>query len=371
MTDENATKSIPFIGTAITRRTFAKSLVAGALMTPFVNRYVTSASAQGTGVVNFANYGGSYGDAMREVWFEPFEKETGIKVNAGPGASLALAKLQLQNPAGAEWDIIDLTNGGYINAVKQDILLPLDKNLVDTSQLLPNYTGTHGFCYVTFVLAAGWNKTSVSQGPQNWAEFWDRSKFPGKRSLGVVNTAGDAIEVAMLADGVAPKNMYPIDVDRAFKSLEKLGRDNIVWTQSLQEPVQRIGSNETPLGAIYTGRAIMANRNGANIGFSVKQGIVGGDSLGVISNSRNKKEAFRLLNFMATRGDLAAKFAAITSYGMPHKDLESMLPKEAEDVRVALPTNPDLQKNGLISNDAWWADNLASVVARYQEWQLG
>ncbi|EJJ26714.1 extracellular solute-binding protein [Rhizobium sp. CF142] len=365
--------SSPILTSALTRRSFAKTLAAGVLATPFVNRYVSSAQAQaqGTGVVNFANYGGSYGDAMREIWFDPFEKETGIKVNSGVGASLALAKLQLQNPSGAEWDIVDLTNAGYINAVKQGILLPLDKNLVDTSQLIPEYVGTHGFCYVTFVLAMGWNKATVKESPSSWAELWDKSKYKGKRSLGVVNTAGDAIEVALLADGVATSAMYPIDVDRAFASLDKLGRDNIVWNQTLQEPVQRIGSNETPVGAIYTGRAIMANRGGANIGFSVKQGIVGGDSLGVISNSKNKKEAFTLLNFMATRGDLAAKFAAKTSYGMPHMQIESLLPKDADDVRVALPTNPDLLKSGLIVNDTWWADNLAAIVNRYQEWQLG
>jgi putative spermidine/putrescine transport system substrate-binding protein len=352
------------------RRSVLKAGVLAGLGAPFINRLVPSARAQGAGVVNYAGYGGSYGDALREVWFEPFEKETGIKVNLGSGASLALAKLQVLNPAGAEWDIIDLTNAEYITAVKNDMLLPLDRNLVDTSELLPSYVGTHGFCYVTFVWVMAWNSKLVGKGPTSWTEFWDKTKYPSKRTMMTVQNDGVSIEAALMADGVPADKVFPIDINRAFTSLDKLGKENIIWAQSLQEPVQRIGSGETPLGGIYTGRAIMANRAGANIGFSVNQGIIGGDTLGVIKNSRNKKQAFALLNFMASRGDLAAKFAARTSYGMPHKKLESLLPKDADDVRRALPTNPDLLNSGLIVNDKWWADNLPTVVARFQEWQL-
>ena len=37
-------------------------------------------SAHGKGEVIIATFGGSFGDAQRAAYFEPFEKETGIKV---------------------------------------------------------------------------------------------------------------------------------------------------------------------------------------------------------------------------------------------------------------------------------------------------
>ncbi|EJJ26701.1 extracellular solute-binding protein [Rhizobium sp. CF142] len=361
------------IKTNITRRRLLANVAAAGLAAPFINSVVRPANAQSKGVINYAGYGGSYGDALRETWFEPFEKETGIKVNLGPGASLALAKLQNGDGKTAQWDMIDLTNAEYITALHQDLLAPIPAGSVDDSQLVSGYLKSHGFSYVTYVWVMGYNKSKITDAnaPQTWSEFWDTKRLPGKRALMAVQTDGDALEAALMADGVDRSKLYPIDLDRAFKSLDKLGRDDIIWTTSLQEPVQRIGSGETSLGGIYTGRAIIANRQGANIGFSLKQGIIGGVTNAITKSSANTKEALELYNFMATRGDLAAKFTARTSYGFPHKDVEKLLPKEADDIRAALPTNPDLLSSGVVVNDEWWSTNLASAVARYQEWQLG
>jgi len=354
------------------RRTLLKGAAIAGITAPFINRLVTPAKAQGTGVVNYAGDGGSYDEIMREVYFDPFEKETGIRVNSGVGTGLAVAKLQTMNSGGAEWDIVDLTNAEYTSAVRQDLILPMDAKKVDTSKLLPKYVMSHGFTYVTYVWVMGYNKNLINDAdaPQSWADFWDTKRYAGKRTLRPAASSGSVIEAALFADRVTANQMYPIDVDRAFASLEKLGKDNVVWSDSLQEPVQRIGSGETPLGAIYTGRAILANRAGANIGMVLNQGIVGGSALSVIKNSNNKDEAFALLNFIATRSDQAAKFVMKTSYGTSHVDLESLLPSDADEIRATLPTNPDLQKSGLVINNDWWADNLSSVAARFMEWQL-
>lgn len=355
----------------ITRRSLIKGTAAAGLAAPFINSLVRPAWAQSQRQVSFAGYGGSYGDALREVWFDPFEEETGIKVNSGPGASLSLLKLQLENPNGAEWDIVDLTNAGYITALEEDLLLPVDGR-IDFSKILPEYVGTHGWSYVAFVYVIGRNNGLIAEAdaPHSWAEVWDTGRYPGKRALNNVNTSGVSLEVALMADGVMPADMYPLDLDRAFASLEKLGRDNIVWGMSLQDAVQQIGSGETPVGGIYTGRAIMANRQGADIGFSLEQGIIGGDTIGVTKNSNNVDEAFELLNFIATRGDLSAKFTEKTSYGIPHVDVESLLSADADDIRASLPTNEKLRETALINDSAYYAENMPMVLERFQEWQL-
>lgn len=347
-------------------------MAAAMVSAPFINQIVRPARAAGTGVVNFAGFGGSYGDALREVWFEPFEKETGIKVNMGVGASLALAKLQTVNPNGAEWDIIDLPNPAFITAAKENMLLPVDGK-IDFSKILPKYVGPYGWSYTTFVYVVGRNKSLISnaEAPQTWADMWDTKRYSGKRALNNVNTSAVSLEAALMAAGVKPTDMYPLDLDRAFASLDRLERDNIVWGMSLQDPVQQIGSGQTPIGGIYTGRAIMANRQGAGIAYSLKQGIIGGDSLGVIRTSKNKNEAFALLNFIATRGDLSAKFVERTSYGIPHIDVEKLLPKDARDISAALPTNPVLQETALFNNAEYYAQHMPEVLRRFQEWQLG
>ncbi len=353
------------------RRRLLKAASAGLAM-PFVPRLIRPARAA-TRTLNIASYGGSYNDALRKAWCDPFEKETGIKVNLGTNASLSLAKLQVMNAGGAEWDIVDLTDAEYPVAVSQNILQPMDAKRVDTSKIFPEYVKSHGFGYALYVWVIGWDRRKISDAdaPKTWAEFWDTKKYPGKRSLLNVKTNGHSINSALLADGVPMDKLVPADIDRALKSLDKLGKSNIIWDNTNQEPVQQLMSGESVLAGIYTGRAIIANRGGAQIGYTLNQANIGGDYFGVIRTAKNPDEAFAFLNYIATRGDRAAEFTAITSYGVPHMELADLLPKDISDIRDALPTNPALKGKVYIEDAEWWSQNLEKISLKFQEWQLG
>lgn len=357
-------------GTRTARRRVLKAAAAGLVLSTS-GALIRSASAQSR-TLNIASYGGSYGDALKKAWLEPFEKETGIKVNLGVNASLSLAKLQTMNPNGAEWDIVDLTGPEFSIATRQDMLLPMDPKQVDTSRLLPEYVRSHGFGYAAYVWGMAWDRRKISDAaaPKSWADFWNTQKYPGKRSLITVNTNGHALEAALQADGVPPSRLYPLDIQRAFKSLDKLGRDNIVWASTNQEPVQRLTSGECVLAGMYVGRSIMANRSGANIGFTLDGAAVAGDFLGVIRNARNKPEAFALLNYIATHPERAAEFTAITSYPVPIRGIEALLPASAADVKAVLPSNPDVRAKVFYEEDDYWASNLPQVAAAFKAWQL-
>lgn len=352
------------------RRRILRAFTAGLALSTSAG-LIPRASAQ-TKTLNIASYGGSYGDALRKAWLDPFERETGIKVNLGVNASLSLAKLQTMNPNGAEWDIVDLTGPEFSIATKQNMLLTMDPKSVDTSKLLPEYVTGYGFGYAAYEWGIAWDRRKISDAnaPKTWAEFWNTQKYPGKRSLITVNTNGNSLEAALLADGVPASKLYPLDVDRAFKSLDKLGRQNIVWATSNQEPVQRLTSGECPLAAMYVGRAIMANRGGASIGYTLNGAIVAGDFLGVLKNARNKPEAFALLNYIATRPDRAAEFTAITSYPVPIKGIEGLIPASAADVKAVLPSNPAVHSKVYFENVDYWANNLPQVAAAFKAWQL-
>jgi putative spermidine/putrescine transport system substrate-binding protein len=339
------------------------------LLTPFAPNLASPALAQSR-TLNVASYGGAYGDALRKAWLEPFEKDTGIKVNLGVNASLSLAKLQVMSSS-PEWDIVDLTGSEYAVAARENILLPLDRR-VDTSKIFPEYVKSHGFGYALYVWGIGWDRRKIKdeEAPKNWAEFWDTKRFPGKRTLQIVKTNGNSLEAALFADGVTMDKMYPLDTERALKSLEKLGKDNIVWASTNQQPVENLTSGETPLAGIFAGRAIMANRSGADIGYTLNQAVINGDYLSVIRNSKNASAAFELLNYIATRGDRAAIFSASTSYAVPQMEVGQLLPATASDVKKALPTNPELKGQVLVVNEDWWSSNIERVAKRVREWQI-
>src|SRR5580704_13047653 len=80
--------------------------------------------------LNVAAYGGVINDYLTKDFGEPVAARTGIKVNFGSNASMALAKLQVAAGPPAQWDITELTGSEYVEAIKQNLILPFDYSIV-------------------------------------------------------------------------------------------------------------------------------------------------------------------------------------------------------------------------------------------------
>ena len=355
------------LGASTRRRFILRSAAAAAALPVLRSGLIDVASAAGE-AVTFACYGGSYNDNITKAFLEGFEKKTGIKVALGADASLALAKLQAEvNPA--QWDIVELTGPEYEVAVKQDLLLPLDTGLVDASKVPAEYKGSHGIKYALFLFVMAWDQRVIPDetAPKSWADFWDTAKYPGKRSLSANIGDGSALEAALLADGVAIDKLYPLDVDRAFKSLERLGKANIIWHNTNQEPIQQLTSGEVALATSFNGRVIPATRSGAKIGFTPEYGGVSGDYLGVVRTSGNAKNAFKLIDHVISDDQADAEYIKLTTYTSVNTAALKLVPPELADT---LPTSPKLAGKVFIKDDAWWAANLEKTLLQFKQWQM-
>ena len=82
-------------------------------------------------------------------------------------------------------------------------------------------------------IALTWDRSRLTTAP-SWQDFWDVARHPGRRGLHF--GARTTLEIALLADGVAPQNIYstlstPAGVERAFRRLDLL-RPYIVWWET-------------------------------------------------------------------------------------------------------------------------------------------
>ena len=121
--------------------------------------------------------------------------------------------------------------------------------IVNAANIPAEYKRPYGIKYALFLFVMAWDQRKITDAdaPKTWADFWDTARYPGKRSLSANISDGSVLEAALLADGVALDKLYPLDVDRAFKSLERLGKDNIIWHSTNQEPIQQLTSGEVAL----------------------------------------------------------------------------------------------------------------------------
>ena len=84
----------------------------------------------------------------------------------------------------------------------------------------------------------------------------DVAKIPGKR--GMRKTAKYTLEIALMADGVAPNDVYKTlateaGVERAFKKLDQL-KPNLVWWEKGSQPPQLLASGEVTMTDRWLGR---------------------------------------------------------------------------------------------------------------------
>ena len=172
-----------------------------------------------------SSYGGAYQEAQRKGWFEPYAALTGVTIVESEDSANATIKAQVESGQ-VTWDVVDVGNDFGLEG-NADVLEPLDYTRIPKDEILPGFADTYRVAAITYGIVMAY-RTDKFDGatPQNWADFFDLAKFPGKRGLYDYSTGG-VLEIALLADGVAPKDLYPLDVPRALAKLDTI-KDSIV-----------------------------------------------------------------------------------------------------------------------------------------------
>ena len=319
----------------------------------------TTLSAHAADMV-FTSWGGTTQDAQKEAWADPFTAATGINVlQDGP---TDYGKLKAMVDSGnVTWDVVDVEYDFALAAAKAGLLEPIDFNTVDKSKIDPRFVTDHavGSFYYSFVL--GYNKDVLKEEPKTWADVFDTAKFPGKRTFYKWSAPG-VLEIALLADGVAPDKLYPLDLDRAFKKLDSIKAD-ILWWGGGAESQQLLASGEAPLGMFWNGRVFAIEQTGGNVGVSWEQNLTAADVLVVPKGAKNKDAAMKFLA-TATSADGQATLATKTGYAPINPDAKAKMdPKTV----AAL---PDAYTSSQINLDmGYWAEHRDEIAKRWYDWQ--
>jgi len=254
-----------------------------------------AADLKGKTVV-FASWGGAYQDAERACYCDPFAAATGARVvQDGP---MNIAKFRAMVEGGTpDWDVADVTIDFLYAGSADGLFERIDTAAVDTSRIDPRFVHENGVGCIVWSFNLAYSTTAFPAGeqPRTWADLFDLKRFPGKRTLGDEPTA--MLEIALLADGVLPDKLYPLDVDRAFRKLDTIRRDTIFWSTNSQSQ-QLFVDGEVGLGMILNGRAFDAVKKGTPIALSWEQNIQSVDYLAVPRGSRNRAAAMRLIDTM-------------------------------------------------------------------------
>lgn len=308
----------------------------------------------------FTSWGGTTQDAQKAAWADKFAAETGTNVLMDGPTDYGKLKAMVE-ANGVSWDAVDVEGDYAVQAGTQGMLEPLDWSVIDKTKLDPRFVTDHsvGSFYYSFVI--GCNADAVASCPKTWADLFDTAKFPGKRTFYKWSAPG-VIEAALLADGVAPGELYPLDLDRAFRKLDTIKSDIIWWSGGAQSQ-QLLASAEAPIGSFWNGRLTALAADGLTIETSWDQNITAADSLVVPKGARNKDAAMRFIA-LATSAQAQADFASATGYAPTNVDSPALM-----DPEIAK-TLPSEQTAAQINADmSYWAANRDEIGTRWYAWQ--
>lgn len=313
--------------------------------------------------------GGTYHEASKTAIYDPFAKETGIQIEAVPYESTGTLMSQLRQSPGS-YDVLSNSPLGADTLQKEDLLAKIDYDAVGKSFKGSDLTEAARGEY--FVGSAYWStilayRTDVfgEDGPKGWKDFWDTKKFPGPRSM-QDNTAPVELEFALIADGVAAdaNELYPIDVDRAFNSLDRIRPEIVKFWSSGALSVQLLTQKEVVMTTIWNGRAQPIVDEGGPVAMSWEGASRRMNAWLVPSGSEKVDLAMQFIDF-ASQPERQAKFAELSGYGPTNKAAVDSLD---EETIKKLPSNPDWFDAGFDWDASWWAKNEEAMLKRWSKW---
>ena len=355
----------------------------GALAAALAAGLSGSAGALAEDTLNIATWGGAYGQSQEIAFFEPFAKETGTRIATEIYDGTLVKIKELIGGDDSAIDVVDvsaatlsaLCNEGLLEAISPSSLGAAPSGESAEQDFFAGGLSPCGVASVAWSTAVAFDRRAFSKAsPSQIADLLDAKRFPGKRAL--PNSPRQTLELALLADGVDPANVYPelatqAGADRAFQALDKI-KGEIFWWDSAEEPMTWLQEKKVTMAAGYSGRLFRALIGDRQRFAVIWDGQVYDLDLWAIPKSaKNKDGALRFITFATEPARLALQ-AQLIAYGPMRKSALPLVGKHpAIDVEMTafLPTAPDNFKKALKFDDAWWNTNGAGLQQRFEAWR--
>ena len=337
---------------------FALTLAATALAAPAAAETLTIAS-----------WGGAFQEAQRNIFFLPFAEEAGIDLLEDEfigGIGVLRAQVMAGSPT---WNVVQVEAEELTLGCEEGLFVPIDYDLLEFApeDLIEGAATECGVGTIVWSKVLGYDGGRLESGPTSWSDFWDTEAFPGTRALR--RGAQYNLEFALMADGVAPGDVYevlrtPEGVDRAFAKLDEL-RDVLLWWEAGAQPLQMLAAGEVVLTSVYNGRVTGSNRaEGTDFRVVWPGSIYAIDSWVILEGTPNVETAHAFVNFASDPGRMA-RIPETIAYGTTVRAAADLV---AEEFQADLPTTPGNIEEAIEFDTDFWVENVESLTERFDRW---
>lgn len=309
-----------------------------------------------------ANWGGDAIDAYAAAYGEPFFAETGIRlVQDGGGPTEGAIAAQAQSGA-PSWDVLDVDAFSAEVLGKQGYLVPIDYDIVDKSKVREGHiwefaVGAYMLSYVLVYDA----KKYGDNPPKSMADFFDTEKFPGKRTM--YKWGVGSWEAALIADGVAVADLYPLDLERAHNKIRALMPNIVSFWGNGSESQQLMLEGEASMGLLWHTRAALIDRDtGGDVTFTWNEGLISTGAFGVMKGApAGEKNVMEFIAFCQQPERQLVMFDMLTQ-GPANPATDALIPEDKRRLNCVDPENAAVQ---FAQNMQWYEENYTTALDEY------
>ncbi|MEV0617756.1 ABC transporter substrate-binding protein [Nonomuraea sp. NPDC050404] len=326
----------------------------------------TQSGSGGQQTLTVTAFAGAWGELFKKSFVEPFERDTGAKVNLVYGANAEwLTKLRAAGGNNPPFDVIALTPDASLPAASAGLLQPLDTaKLAHWKELDPVLSGRsayqskqYGVPLTTGSTGLLYRTDKIKTPPQDWSDIFDK-QYCGHIALPPLtyNPGLEFFSALVTSDG--GKLSDPAAVDRAFAKLETLKDCVSSFPANAGNAATVVENGDAWIMPFWDGRAFAMAEAGSPIGFTYpKSGPVGAlTSYFVASGTQKGELATKFLDYL-TAAQNQKPFAEGTWYAAGNDSIDY---SEAFDERVE--HGPEVFKKFI------WVD-YAVATPKLNEWQ--
>ncbi|MBV9786098.1 MAG: polyamine ABC transporter substrate-binding protein [Acidisphaera sp.] len=344
-----------------------RSLLAGAATLPLAAPMIWMRRAAAAQQLVVRTPGGVFDDVKKQTVYDPFRAATGIEIV--PVAATAAKLLAMFQAGQADIDVIDSGDDVILQLERAGALEPMpykEFTYTDPADIDPGVRRQYQVGSFVYAFVLGFNTTAypVGKEPQSWAEFWDIRKFPGPRTLADMASGAPNLEFALLADGVPMDKIYPVDIDRAFKSLSRVKPAVPKFWDTGALSAQMLADKEVVLGALWSTRVQVAAAGGASVAAQWNQNEILAQAYGLTKGSRNLAAAVKFIDYSLSP-DVQGRWLRAYKAIPVNQKAYAQAPAELIDPATHLPWT---KSKGFRQDIEWWAENRTKVSDAWSKW---
>ena len=320
-------------------------------------------------ILTVTSWGGEYSKGQRLAFFDPFSSETGHRVVQEKwGGDIARIRAMVERNHYTT-TVLDAEGEQVHQGCEQGILEEIDYARLGVSpdDLLPHAAHRCGVGSVAWSMVFAYDPSQLRGAkPASWKDFWDVDGFPGKRGLflGVETN----LEIALLADGVAPGQVYDELATRegrarAFAKLDVL-RPYVIWWQAGAQAAQLLLDREVVMTSGWNGRLHSASTPERPIHLVWHGQLMYFEYWIIPRGHPNRRLAYEFIE-LATRPDRQAEMSRYIPYGPLHK---GWMKFADPSLRERLPTSPANLPGALKVSPDYWGRYSVRLAKRFSRW---